>query len=84
MVNNPPCNVEDTGLILGWGTKIPYDAGRLRHDKSHRHKRTDTKKIFSTHMTKERFTRVFLTNSQRYAGQSPQKTAAHTQHAGKT
>ena len=29
VVNNPPCNVEDTGSILGWGTKIPYDVGQL-------------------------------------------------------
>ena len=29
VVNNPPCNVEDTGSILGPGTKIPYDVGQL-------------------------------------------------------
>ena len=29
VINNPPCNVEDTGSILGWGTKIPYEVGQL-------------------------------------------------------
>ena len=28
MVKNPPCNAEDAGLILGWGTRIHHAAER--------------------------------------------------------
>ena len=30
MVNNPPCNAGDMGLIPGQGTKIPHAAEQLR------------------------------------------------------
>ena len=30
-VTNPPCNASDTGLILGWGTKIPNTAEQPKH-----------------------------------------------------
>ena len=29
MVKNLPCNAGDSGLIPGWGTKIPHAAGQL-------------------------------------------------------
>ena len=29
VVKNPPCNAGDTGLIPGWGTKIPYATEQL-------------------------------------------------------
>ena len=27
VVGNSPCNARDTGLIPGWGTKIPHSLG---------------------------------------------------------
>ena len=30
MVKNPPSKAGDTGLIPGWGTKIPHAMGQLR------------------------------------------------------
>ena len=30
MVKNPPANAGDSGLIPGWGTKIPHAAEQLR------------------------------------------------------
>ena len=29
VVKNPPCNARDTGLIPGWGTKIPQASEQL-------------------------------------------------------
>ena len=29
VVNNPPCNAQDVGSILGWGTKIPHATEQL-------------------------------------------------------
>ena len=29
VVKNPPSNAGDTGLIPGWGTKIPHASGQL-------------------------------------------------------
>ena len=29
MVKNLPCNAGDTGLIPGWGTKVPYAEEQL-------------------------------------------------------
>ena len=29
VVKNPPSNAGDTGLVPGWGTKIPHALGQL-------------------------------------------------------
>ena len=29
VVENPPCNSGDTGLIPGWGTKVPHAVEQL-------------------------------------------------------